>query len=1497
MSAGPELRSYSSNLTQSNNNVGDIRGLIENINEKIDRVEMAIDAVDAVEDKADEFSDTISKLKLNLKLMSKAGPLKLLAKAADKVLNGVQNVTNKVRDKAKQLAKKIDDSKLEEKLDAAQEKLDSFDLKLIGAQSLLLKNITAADQLINALDKADEFDPNGDPAAPAAAGADILVAPPNDAISAVNALFAEVKEKTQVLDTSVPSATFLPILSVRIAFDGISSSLSFLRGPLNAVSKVLKPVEGILDAVGFIFDITVGPIIDYIMDTLGINRVIDSVSDKINRLLPDPDIFDTILEDIDTAFLEIDPLGQLEDYLGVTEWTDRLTQDVVEPVGDTQTGPIGIGTLLNDPLTGTDSHNLLYGAGGNDTLIGESGIDILVGASGNDFLDGGEGNDIAVFRNAFLEYDYSQSEDGESITFNHLYPTNPNQLDGTDETRNIELYVFSDIGLTPSILLNNVFRALLGQNVLDGTQDRDILFGGSSTITINAFGGDDMLAGSPAGGDVLNGGPGDDLMVFTGGEDTFSGGAGNDTWRFPVNNDSGNPNIDADLERGTIFAGFENTSTLSSVENIVVEDDRHAFLFGDAADNRFVTHADRDLLDGRSGNDLLDGGAGQDILIGGPGNDVLLGGEGNDTLVAGDQTLAGVTNYYDGGDGDFDALTYASDIREVVQREYINDGLRLKARSQEASGPVRIFAETGRVERLSPDGGTVITTDTAVNIEQFSGSDFNDILHGGSGTYTEIDGGDGNDTLYGEQAGRYVGGGEGDDIIYAGTGGANYDGGGGFDTLYLTEVPDVRWLVRIDGSIGSTLRVFNALEGNELATPDGSLQNESGPSVIASGNVERFDVYFAGDLDDYFDIRSQGLITIHAGDGNDFIRGNNGGDNNPSFELYGESGDDEIVIKEDGLASGGEGDDSIEIDAGSSHTVQATGDDGDDIFFIRSGDVDIDGGAGRDALSANQRSIFAGLNVDLLAGTINTFDGSNWFSGTVSNVEELIGSNEHADLLQGSNSGERFIGGGGNDDIHGRGGQDALYGGPGNDDLSGDADDDLLHGGAGNDIINGGSGIDTASWAFAAPDVQRGEVESSSFGHLDADLSAGSATFRLFSGGQENDTLIDIENIIGGDGDDTISGDNFDNMLAGGAGNDVLEGRDGNDILVLDGDDDASGGAGDDRFVIGLGNMSIDGGDGDDILDFGTLKGTIRIDTTAGTYTAELEFDQPVWKSDSGTAPRDLNGVQLTPQDVLEADATFSNSTNDLALNSVVEGTESDTDLAIDFVTETQVASGTFSNIEQFVAGAATLIGSFNDDRFVGDSGANIFEGMQGDDFIDGDSGSDTAIFSHPIANYTITRSINGGFEVIDTVNDEGNDILLNIERLQFSDIGIAYDLDTSAGQVAKLIGAVFGPAQVQNPQFVGIGLELLDDGMTYEELAELALLASGADTSQKVVTRLWTNIIGSPPSDQQAQPFINNLDNGDMTIGELGVAAAETGLNAMNIDLVGLSNTGLEYI
>jgi hypothetical protein len=54
--------------------------------------------------------------------------------------------------------------------------------------------------------------------------------------------------------------------------------------------------------------------------------------------------------------------------------------------------------------------------------------------------------------------------------------------------------------------------------------------------------------------------------------------------------------------------------------------------------------------------------------------------------------------------------------------------------------------------------------------------------------------------------------------------------------------------------------------------------------------------------------------------------------------------------------------------------------------------------------------------------------------------------------------------------------------------------------------------------------------------------------------------------------------------------------------------------------------------------------------------------------------------------------------------------------------------------------------------------------------------------------------------------------------------------------------------------------------------------------------------VIGTKPTDADKQPYIALLENG-MTAGALTRLAADTALNTTNINLVGLAQTGIEYI
>ncbi len=203
--------------------------------------------------------------------------------------------------------------------------------------------------------------------------------------------------------------------------------------------------------------------------------------------------------------------------------------------------------------------------------------------------------------------------------------------------------------------------------------------------------------------------------------------------------------------------------------------------------------------------------------------------------------------------------------------------------------------------------------------------------------------------------------------------------------------------------------------------------------------------------------------------------------------------------------------------------------------------------------------------------------------------------------------------------------------------------------------------------------------------------------------------------------------------------------------------------------------------------------------------------------------------------------------------------------------------------------------GGMGDDEIVAGAGNNLIIGSLGSDSLDGGEGIDLSVYTGNKSDYGLTRNTDLSFTLADLQGDEGTDTLIAIERLEFEDVFVALDLDGHAGQVAKILGSAFGVAFVNHKEYAGIGLSLLDDGMSYTNLAELAIRASGAQTNDDVVQLLWTNVVGTPPSVEQAQPFIDLLNQG-MTVGELGVLAADTELNQQQIDLTGLAITGLEY-
>jgi len=252
---------------------------------------------------------------------------------------------------------------------------------------------------------------------------------------------------------------------------------------------------------------------------------------------------------------------------------------------------------------------------------------------------------------------------------------------------------------------------------------------------------------------------------------------------------------------------------------------------------------------------------------------------------------------------------------------------------------------------------------------------------------------------------------------------------------------------------------------------------------------------------------------------------------------------------------GGPGNDTISGD-GAPDVI--SGGDGNDTIAGGGGGDTLDGGPGDNTVSYATST--APVNVDLTAGTASS-------GGVTDSITNFLGvqTGSGNDTVLGSAADEHFVLGAGDD---------SLNAGPGNDLLEGDDGNDLLRGGHGTDVIDGGPGRDTATYD------ERTASEP---------ISVTLATPGDDGAPGENDTLVGIEDVIGGASSDVLVGDAGPNTLVGGGGLNTIDGGAGNDTLI-GGDfrDVIVGGAGNDTLIGGGDDDSLSAFDGEaDVVDCG----------------------------------------------------------------------------------------------------------------------------------------------------------------------------------------------------------------------------------------------------------------------------------------------------------------------
>lgn len=241
-----------------------------------------------------------------------------------------------------------------------------------------------------------------------------------------------------------------------------------------------------------------------------------------------------------------------------------------------------------------------------------------------------------------------------------------------------------------------------------------------STITVTAGDGDDFISGKwLTNSFYARGDAGDDQLV---GSDTASntlvGNQGNDTL---TGGDAGDS-----IDGGD---GVDSISALDSPDMI----------WGGSGDDTISGGESSDTIDGGDGVDTINGDGDDDVLSGGNDNDTLNGGEGNDSLRGG--AGADIQN----GNGGVDTSTYS-----------------------ERSATVWVY-----IDNLGNDGGSGEGDNVKTDVENLTGGAGSDSLRGtmaGFSTSNVLDGGAGNDSLYGYNGNDTLIGGAGSDKSFGGNG-------------------------------------------------------------------------------------------------------------------------------------------------------------------------------------------------------------------------------------------------------------------------------------------------------------------------------------------------------------------------------------------------------------------------------------------------------------------------------------------------------------------------------------------------------------------------------------------------------------------------------------------------------------------------------------------------------------------------------------------------------
>ncbi|WP_082551498.1 DUF4214 domain-containing protein [Massilia sp. Root351] len=206
--------------------------------------------------------------------------------------------------------------------------------------------------------------------------------------------------------------------------------------------------------------------------------------------------------------------------------------------------------------------------------------------------------------------------------------------------------------------------------------------------------------------------------------------------------------------------------------------------------------------------------------------------------------------------------------------------------------------------------------------------------------------------------------------------------------------------------------------------------------------------------------------------------------------------------------------------------------------------------------------------------------------------------------------------------------------------------------------------------------------------------------------------------------------------------------------------------------------------------------------------------------------------------------------------------------------------------------------GTAGDDDLYGYAGYDSLFGGRGDDYLNGGAGLDEAFYNGYRGEYSVLAD-GGQFWVNDEVGDEGLDLLMNVERLNFKDGAVALDIDGNGGEAYRLYQAAFN----REPDEVGLGFWMahMDQGYSLRAIAQNFVTSNefrdtyGANASNaEIVLRFYFNVLHRAPDQEGLNFWVTALNTGQATVADVLTGFSESAENYAQ--LIGKMQDGIDY-